>query len=141
MLIHTCYAVLLPCCTVALRNSFQNGMVGARHGHCMVCVDQTRPHCANQIEKTQSKPFATRQGRGTACYCELVLNAFIAVRCVKVGSISRAKPVQCIEEGNEGLLRVPINEDTLCLFPPPSPISDLNTQRCEILRFQKWNAL
>ena len=72
---------------------------------------------------------------------ELVLNMFIAVRCIKAGSMSRTKPVQCIEDGNEGLLLVPITEDTLCLFPPPSPITDINIQRCENLRFQKWNAL
>ena len=35
MLIHTCHAVPMPCCAVALRSRFQNGMVGARHGHDM----------------------------------------------------------------------------------------------------------
>jgi hypothetical protein len=32
----------------------------------MVCVNQTRPHCVNQMGKTQSKPLAERHGRGTA---------------------------------------------------------------------------
>ena len=35
MLIHTYHAVLLPCCTVTLRNSFENGMVGSRQEHGM----------------------------------------------------------------------------------------------------------
>lgn len=63
--------------------------------------------------------------------CELVLNAFIAVCCIKAGSMSRTKPVQRIEDGNEGLLLVPINEDTMCLFPrpPPSVISIPNAVR------------
>jgi hypothetical protein len=32
----------------------------------MVCVNQTRPHCVNQVGKTQSKPLAERHDRGTA---------------------------------------------------------------------------
>jgi hypothetical protein len=41
-------------------------------------VNQTRPHRVNQMGKTQSKPVATRHGRGTAwagyVMCELTLN-------------------------------------------------------------------
>ena len=51
----------------ALRSRFQNGMAGARHGHGMVCVNQTWPHCLNQIGNKQSKPLATRHGRGMVC--------------------------------------------------------------------------
>ena len=29
-------------------------------------VNQTRPHCVNQMGKTHSKPLAARHGRGTA---------------------------------------------------------------------------
>jgi len=63
--------------------------------------------------------------------CELALYAFIAVCCIKAGNMSRTKHVQCIEDGNEGLLLVPINEDTLCLFTPlpPSVISLPNAVR------------
>jgi len=64
MLIHTYRAAPLPCC--ALRSRFQNGVVGARHEHDMVCVNQTRSHCVNQMGKAQSKPLATRHGRGSA---------------------------------------------------------------------------
>jgi hypothetical protein len=32
----------------------------------MAFVNQTRPHCVNQMEMTQSKPLAERHGRGTA---------------------------------------------------------------------------
>jgi len=39
-------------------------MVGAWHGHCMVSVNQTRPHCVNQMGKTHSKPLAARCGKG-----------------------------------------------------------------------------
>ena len=41
-------------------------MVGAWHGHGMASVNQTRPHCVNQMGKTHSKPLAARNGRGTA---------------------------------------------------------------------------
>ena len=32
----------------------------------MASVNQTRPHCVNQIGKTHSKPLVARHGRGTA---------------------------------------------------------------------------
>jgi hypothetical protein len=41
-------------------------MVRAWHGHGMASVNQTRPHCVNQMGKTHSKPFAARHGRGIA---------------------------------------------------------------------------
>jgi hypothetical protein len=68
MLIHTCHshAALMPRCAVALRSRFQNGMVLAWHGGGVACVNQTRPHCVNQMGKTQSKLLAARHGRGTA---------------------------------------------------------------------------
>jgi len=37
-----------------LKSRFQNGMVGARHGHGMASVNQTRPHCVDQMVKTHS---------------------------------------------------------------------------------------
>jgi hypothetical protein len=41
-------------------------MAWVRHGHGMASVNQTRPHCVNQMGKTHSKPLAVRLGRGTA---------------------------------------------------------------------------
>ena len=49
-----------PCCAVALRRT-------ARSDHGMASVNQTWPHCADQMGKTHSKPLASRHGRGTAC--------------------------------------------------------------------------
>ena len=46
----------------------KNGMVGAWHGHGMSSVNQTRPHCVDQMGKTHSKPLAAQHDRGTACY-------------------------------------------------------------------------
>jgi len=40
-------------------------MVTARHGHCMAGVNQTRPHCVNQMGKMYTKPLAARHGMGT----------------------------------------------------------------------------
>ena len=37
-----------------------------RHGQSMASVNQTRPHCVNQMGKTHSKPLAVWHGRGTA---------------------------------------------------------------------------
>jgi hypothetical protein len=42
------------------------GIAGERHANSMVCVNQTRPHCVNQMGKTQSKTLAERHGREMA---------------------------------------------------------------------------
>ena len=44
----------------------KNGMVRTWHGRGMANVNQTRPHCVNQMGKTHSKSLAARHGRGTA---------------------------------------------------------------------------
>ena len=41
-------------------------MARAWHGRGMASVNQTRPHCVNQMGKTHSKPLEARHGRGTA---------------------------------------------------------------------------
>ena len=53
------HAMLRPC------RSCQ-GHSRAWHGRDMVSVNQTRPHCVNQMGKTHSKPLAVRRGRGKA---------------------------------------------------------------------------
>jgi hypothetical protein len=69
MLIHTYHAVPMPRCAVALRGRFQNGIVVVWQENGMGTawhVNQTRPHCVNQMGKTKSKP--QRSGMGTAWY-------------------------------------------------------------------------
>jgi hypothetical protein len=56
----------MPRCPVVFRGRFQNGMVVAWQGNGMACVNQTRPHCVNQMGNTQSITSAERHGRGTA---------------------------------------------------------------------------
>jgi hypothetical protein len=53
---------------VLCRGLETNSMVRAwhGHGHGMASVNQTRPHCVNQMGKTHSKPLVARHGRGTA---------------------------------------------------------------------------
>jgi len=41
-------------------------LLSSEHG--MAIVNQTRPHCVNQMGETHSKPLAVRHGMGTACY-------------------------------------------------------------------------
>ena len=59
----------------------KNGMVRAWHGHVMASVNQTRPHCLNQMGKTHSKPLAAWHGRGTAgarhAMCESALTLIL----------------------------------------------------------------
>jgi hypothetical protein len=83
MLIHTCHAMAMPRCAVALRSRFQNGMVMAWHGRGMACVNQTRPRYVNKMGKTQSKPLAARHGRGTAWYVGISLKVTNAVHFIK----------------------------------------------------------
>jgi len=46
----------------------------------MASVNQTRPHCVNQMGKTHSKPLAAQHGRRTAwaqhAMCESALRDF-----------------------------------------------------------------
>jgi len=57
-------------------------------------VNQTRPHCVNQMGKTHSKPLAARRGRGTACYVWIDLYSTSLwymptnVRCIRPSSHS-----------------------------------------------------
>jgi hypothetical protein len=71
MLIHTRHAMPYPCRAHAalcrgLSKRHGRCMARAWHGRGTACVNQTRPHCVNQMEKTQSKALAARHGRGTA---------------------------------------------------------------------------
>jgi hypothetical protein len=61
-----------PCSATALRRTTRSecGMAG---------VNQTRPHCVNQMGKIHSKPLAARHGRGMAwarhAMCESTFNS------------------------------------------------------------------
>ena len=73
-LIHTCHAMLRPCPSSqghsTARTSLDGRAVALRRTswskHGMASVNQTRPHCVNQMEMTHSKPLAARHSRGTA---------------------------------------------------------------------------
>ena len=62
------------------RPSFDGRAVALRRTAwaCMASVNQTRPHCVNQMRKTHSKHLVARHGRGTAwaryAMCESALN-------------------------------------------------------------------
>ena len=58
---HTCHAAPMPYSDHAVLLK-----VRAWHGRCMASVNQTRPHCVNQMGKTHSKPLAARHGRRRA---------------------------------------------------------------------------
>ena len=60
-LIHTCHAMPMPCSNhaVLLKATTQ-------YGRNMATVNQTRPHCVNQMGKTHSKALAAQPGRETS---------------------------------------------------------------------------
>ena len=68
-LFHTCHAVLC-------HGLEKNVMVRAWDGRGMASVNQTRPHCVNQMGKTHSKPIAARHAmcesalKATRFYCD-----------------------------------------------------------------------
>jgi hypothetical protein len=77
ILIHTYHAVpmifpcrhpgaILPRPCRGLERSLSERHIRGTAGERHVCVNQTRPHCVNQMGKTQSNPLAERRGRGTA---------------------------------------------------------------------------
>ena len=77
-------------------------MVGAGYGRGMSSVNQTRPHCVNQMGKTHSEPLAARHGRGTAwarhAVCE---SAFRIIQCLEFvhHPVSKTKvKAQCFED-------------------------------------------
>jgi hypothetical protein len=51
---------------IVCRGLEKSGMVRAWHGRSMASVNQTQPHCVNQMGKTHSKPLAARHGREMA---------------------------------------------------------------------------
>jgi hypothetical protein len=63
-----------PCLdsAVALRDRFQNGIFVAWQVNGVVCVNQTRQHCINQMGKTQSKALTERHGT-----CESAFNVTV----------------------------------------------------------------
>jgi hypothetical protein len=51
---------------MALKGRLQKDTLVAWQGNGMACVNQTRPHYVNQMEKTQFNDLAERHGIGTA---------------------------------------------------------------------------
>jgi hypothetical protein len=90
----------MPRCAVALRSRFHNGMFVAWHGCGIACVNQTRPHCVNQMGRTQSKLLAARHGNGVVCVkWPLFACRFVSMRNTPLSRIWRARRVS--EQGCE----------------------------------------
>jgi hypothetical protein len=76
---------------VLFRGHEKNGMDRAWHGRGigMASVNQTRPHCVNQMGKTHSKPLAARHGMGAAwarhAMCESALRVPATLSVVERG--------------------------------------------------------
>jgi hypothetical protein len=72
---------------VLCRGLEKSGMVRAWHGRGMASVNQTRPHCVNQMGKIHSKPLAACErhgcGMGAACYVGIGLKARSRNRCCR----------------------------------------------------------
>ena len=59
-------------------------MVGAWHGHGMASVNHTRPHCINQMGKTNSKLLAVRHGRGTPWARHAMCESALRIQNIKI---------------------------------------------------------
>jgi hypothetical protein len=64
----------IPCRSHAALCRGLERSLSERHIHGMTCVNQARPHCVNQMRKTQSKLLAKRHGRGTAWHVWISLS-------------------------------------------------------------------
>jgi hypothetical protein len=60
----------------------------------MACVNQTWPHCVNQMGKTQSKHLVERHGRGTAWARHGMCESALRVRLVEYQHVSSEKYLQ-----------------------------------------------
>jgi hypothetical protein len=87
--------LLRPCHipAMALKGRFQKGIVVAQQGNGMACVNQTRPHCVNQMGKTQSNTLAEWHDKGTAW--EQHGNGMVCVNQPLVGEADTQKLVFC----------------------------------------------
>jgi len=63
-------------------------MVRAWHGRGMASVNQTRPHCVNQMGKTNYKPLAARHGRGTAWARHAMCESALSITCSECVSLA-----------------------------------------------------
>ena len=76
-LIHTCHAAPMPCSDHAVFSRPQHNTAVEKRpccavawsGHGMASVNQTWPHCVNQMGMTHSKPLGERHGRGVGMAC------------------------------------------------------------------------
>jgi hypothetical protein len=65
----------------------QSKPLAAWHGNGMACVNQTQPHCVNQMGKSQSKPLVARHGM-----CELAFRAHCFVHLILAQGFCVLKP-------------------------------------------------
>jgi hypothetical protein len=89
-------------------------MVRAWHGRGMASVNQTRPHCVNQMGKTHSKPLAARRGMGTAWarhgMCESALRGILKKQngvSLTDGGVVAGSCKQSINFGSHNIRRIP----------------------------------
>jgi hypothetical protein len=82
MLIHTCHAHSALCRGLdkSLSERHGRGKTRVRHRRGMACVNQTRPHCVNQMGKTQTMA-GERHGM-----CELAFTLLVNIirQCTKI---------------------------------------------------------
>jgi hypothetical protein len=86
---------------VLCRGIEKNGVVKAWHGRGMASVNQTRPHCVNQMGKAHSKPLAARHGmaeerHGHGMLCvnpPLLPRKNLGAHCTDIGGCGDSEPV------------------------------------------------
>jgi len=83
----------------------KNGMVRAWHGCSMASVNQTWPHCVNQMGKTHSKPLMAWHGRATAwaqhAMCESASTLFSFLQLINQKVLSQLQVFQSLDQENK----------------------------------------
>jgi hypothetical protein len=79
---------------MALRDRFQKGIFVTWQWNGMVCVNQTWPHCVNQMGKTQSEALQNGMAGERLGMCELALNKVIRLsHCLKFWNVGKLEVI------------------------------------------------
>ena len=84
---------------VLCRGLEKNGMMGAWHGRGMASVNQTRPHCVNQMGKTHSKLLAARHAMCESAFRILAVTSRLdAMLNHFLGPVFRRQPTDIVRQ-------------------------------------------
>ena len=99
----------------------------------MASVNQTRPHCVNQMGKTHSKPLAARHGGGTAWAQHVMCESACSIRAAP----ERAWKLKfALDSARDAIFK---NKDILSAAPRPFALQTFSSNS-DVLGNISWQA-